>query len=153
MVLEVRLIRWLGPVSVLAGVLTMALAVTRGEASVYLVLIIPIIVGTWPSCLPGGVLGLCGFPPDVLVMAFPLRSGAGGSSHPARFLGGRTAGPSMGRSPFPRAHSGHLRIRSADDPDDAPHRRGPLRGPRRPDRPRPVGLSPFYRDAFIRCRP
>src|SRR5438093_4264057 len=100
MVLEVRLIRWLGPVSVLAGVLTMALAVTRGEASVYLVLIIPIIVGTWPSCLPGGVLGLCGFPPDVLVMAFPLRSGAGGSRHPARFLGGRTAGPSMGRSPF-----------------------------------------------------
>src|SRR5881296_206081 len=56
MVLEVRLIRWLGPVSVLAGVLMMALAVARGEASVYLVLIIPVIVGTGPLAFLGAFL-------------------------------------------------------------------------------------------------
>jgi uncharacterized protein (TIGR00304 family) len=61
MVLEVRLIRWLGPVSVLAGVLMMALAVARGEASVYLVLIIPVIVGTGPLAFLGVFLVFAGF--------------------------------------------------------------------------------------------
>src|SRR2546422_11209239 len=60
MVLEVRLIRWLGPVSVLAGVLMMALAVARGEASVYLVLIIPVIVGTGPLAFLGVFLLFAG---------------------------------------------------------------------------------------------
>ena len=61
MVLEVRLIRWLGPVSVLAGVLMMALAVARGEASVYLVFIIPVIVGTGPLAFLGVFLVFAGF--------------------------------------------------------------------------------------------
>ena len=61
MVLEVRLIRWLGPVSVLAGALMMALAVARGEASVYLVFIIPVIVGTGPLAFLGVFLVFAGF--------------------------------------------------------------------------------------------
>src|SRR2546427_10656434 len=61
MVLEVRLIRWLGPVSVLAGVLMMALAVARGEASVYLVFIIPVIVGTGPLAFLAVFLVFAGF--------------------------------------------------------------------------------------------
>src|SRR5439155_7603354 len=94
-------------------------------------------------CTLGGFLGLRGFPADVLVVAFATRRGAGGPRRLARFARRRTAGPAMGRSPVPRADSGHLRIRSANDPHDAPHRPGPLPGSRRPDRPRPVGLTPF----------
>jgi len=57
----VRLIRWLGPASFLAGVLTMAFAVSRGEANVYLVLVIPVIVGTGPLALLGVFLVFAGF--------------------------------------------------------------------------------------------
>ena len=55
------MIRWLGPASFLAGVLTMALAVARREASVYLVLIIPVIVGTGPLAFLGVFLVFAGF--------------------------------------------------------------------------------------------
>src|SRR6058998_3736152 len=61
MVLEVRLIRWLGPASIMAGVLTMALAVARGQANVYLVLVIPVIVGTGPLAFLGVFLVFAGF--------------------------------------------------------------------------------------------
>jgi len=61
MVSCVRLIRWLGPASFLAGVLTMALAVARGEANVYLVLVIPVIVGTGPLAFLGVFLVFAGF--------------------------------------------------------------------------------------------
>src|SRR3989475_12749069 len=71
MVLEVRLIRWLGPVSVLAGVLMMALAVARGEASVYLVLIIPVIVGTGPLAFLGVFLVFAGF--LLMFLLWPFR--------------------------------------------------------------------------------
>src|SRR5438034_4583619 len=61
MVSRVRLIRWLGPASLVAGFLTIALAVARGEANVYLVLIIPIIVGTGPLAFSGILLVFVGF--------------------------------------------------------------------------------------------
>src|SRR2546422_10011278 len=61
MVSGVRLIRWLGPASFLAGVLTMALAVARGEANVNLVLVIPVIVGTGPLAFLGVFLVFAGF--------------------------------------------------------------------------------------------
>jgi len=61
MVSRVRLIRWLGPASLVAGILTIALAVARGEANVYLVLIIPIIIGTGPLAFLGILLVFVGF--------------------------------------------------------------------------------------------
>ena len=61
MVSRVRLIRWLGPASLLAGILTIALAVARNEANVYLVLVIPIIVGTGPVAFLGILLVFAGF--------------------------------------------------------------------------------------------
>ena len=61
MVSGVRLIRWLGPASIGAGVVTMALAVSRGEANVYLVLVIPVIVGTGPLAFLGVFLAFAGF--------------------------------------------------------------------------------------------
>src|SRR3989442_11872911 len=61
MVSGVGLIRWLGPASFVAGVLTMALAVARGEANVYLVLVIRVIVGPGPLAFLGVFLVLAGF--------------------------------------------------------------------------------------------
>src|SRR6266571_2776868 len=58
MVSCVRLIRWLGPASFLAGVLTIALAVVRGEADLYLVLVI---AGTGPLVFLGVFLVFAGF--------------------------------------------------------------------------------------------
>ncbi|TLZ53355.1 MAG: DUF131 domain-containing protein [Methanobacteriota archaeon] len=57
----VRLIRWLGPASFVAGVLTMALAVAQRQANVYLVLVIPVIVGTGPLAFLGIILVFAGF--------------------------------------------------------------------------------------------
>src|SRR2546426_9792294 len=57
----VRLIRWLGPASVVAGVLTMALAVAQRQANVYLVLVIPVIVGTGALAFLGIILVFAGF--------------------------------------------------------------------------------------------
>ncbi|HYT16798.1 MAG TPA: DUF131 domain-containing protein [Thermoplasmata archaeon] len=56
-----RLLRWVGPASFVAGVLTMALAVAQRQANVYLVLIIPIIVGTGPLAFLGFILVFAGF--------------------------------------------------------------------------------------------
>ena len=61
MVRCVRLIRWLGPALLVAGVLTMALAVTQGQANIYLVLVIPVIVGTGPLAFVGILLVFAGF--------------------------------------------------------------------------------------------
>ena len=61
MVSPVRLIRWLGPASFLAGILILALAVARGEGSLYLVLIVPVVVATGPLALLGIVLVFAGF--------------------------------------------------------------------------------------------
>jgi uncharacterized protein (TIGR00304 family) len=61
MVSRVRLIRWLGPASVVAGALTMAIAVAQRQANVYLVLVIPVIVGTGPLAFLGIILVFAGF--------------------------------------------------------------------------------------------
>ena len=61
MVSCVRLFRWLGPASFVAGVLTMALAVGQRQANVYLVLVIPVIVGTGPLAFLGIILVFAGF--------------------------------------------------------------------------------------------
>src|SRR2546422_5386880 len=83
MVSGVRLIRWLGPASFVAGVLTMALAVTRGQANVYLVLVIPVIVGTGPLAFLGIILVFAGF--LLTFLLWPLRF--------AEDLGNRDARP------------------------------------------------------------
>lgn len=74
MVSGVRLIRWLGPVSFLAGVVTMAIAVARGDANVYLVVVIPVIVGTGPLAFLGILLIFAGF--LLTFLMWPLRAGA-----------------------------------------------------------------------------
>src|SRR3989442_15189781 len=61
MVSCVRLIRWVGPASFVAGVLMMALAVAQHQANVYLVLVIPVIVGTGPVAFLGIILVFAGF--------------------------------------------------------------------------------------------
>jgi len=61
MVSCVRLIRWVGPASFVAGVLTMALAVAQRQADVYLVFVIPVIVGTGPLAFLGIILVFAGF--------------------------------------------------------------------------------------------
>ncbi len=61
MVSRVRLIRWLGPASFFAAVLTIALAVARGEANMYLVVVVPVIVGTGPLAFLGIFLVFAGF--------------------------------------------------------------------------------------------
>ena len=61
MVSCVRLIRWVGPASFVAGVLMMALAVAQRQANVYLVLVIPVIVGTGPLAFLGIILVFAGF--------------------------------------------------------------------------------------------
>ena len=61
MVSSVRLTRWLGPASFLAGVFILAVAVVRGEGNVYLVLVIPVIVATGPLAFLGILLIFAGF--------------------------------------------------------------------------------------------
>lgn len=50
-----------GPAVLLVGLLTLALAVTRGEASLFLIVIIPVVVGTGPLALLGILLVFVGF--------------------------------------------------------------------------------------------
>ena len=78
MVSHVRLIRWLGPASFLAGVLTMAFAVARGEANVYLVLVIPVVVGTGPLAFLGVFLVFAGFLLTFLLWPFRPDAEPGG---------------------------------------------------------------------------
>jgi uncharacterized protein (TIGR00304 family) len=93
----VRLIRWLGPAAFIAGVLTMALAVAAGQANVYLVLVIPVIVGTGPLAFLGIILVFAGFLFTFLLWPsrFPQDPGHGDAlptppqaSAPARRWGG-----------------------------------------------------------------
>lgn len=72
MVSHVRLIRWLGPASLFLGIVTIALALARGEASVYLVLVIPVIVGTGPLAFLGIFLVFAGF--LLTFLLWPLRA-------------------------------------------------------------------------------
>src|SRR2546427_10066041 len=98
----VRLIRWLGPASVVAGVLTMALAVAQRQANVYLVLVIPVIVGTGPLAVLGIILVFAGF-----LLTFLLR--------PSRFVegtGSLAAAPTApGRQALARRWGGDVCLR------------------------------------------
>jgi uncharacterized protein (TIGR00304 family) len=56
-----RLTRWLGPAVLGIGLAILALAVGRGEARVYLVVIVPVVAGTGPLGFLGIVLVFVGF--------------------------------------------------------------------------------------------
>src|SRR5438132_9033237 len=103
MVSCVRLFRWLGPASFVAGVLTMALDVAQRQANVYLVLVIPVIVGTGPLAFLGVLLVFAGFLLTFLLWPARFAEGPGnrdvlsawpGGAAPARRGGGvRFRGP------------------------------------------------------------
>jgi uncharacterized protein (TIGR00304 family) len=57
----VRPLRFLGPAVLLLGLLTLAVAVSRGEANLYLIVIIPAVVGTGPLAFLGILLVFVGF--------------------------------------------------------------------------------------------
>ena len=56
-----RPLQFLGPAVLLLGLLTLAVAVSRGEASLYLIVIIPAVVGTGPLAFLGILLVFFGF--------------------------------------------------------------------------------------------
>ena len=56
-----RPIRFVGPGVLLAGLVALALAVARGEANVYLIFIVPAVVGTGPLAFLGILLVFLGF--------------------------------------------------------------------------------------------
>ena len=56
-----RPIRFVGPGILLAGLVALAVAVARGEASVYLIFIVPAVVGTGPLAFLGILLVFLGF--------------------------------------------------------------------------------------------
>jgi uncharacterized protein (TIGR00304 family) len=57
----VRAPQLLGPAILVGGLLTLALAVMRGDASLYLVVIVPVVVGTGPLALLGILFVFAGF--------------------------------------------------------------------------------------------
>ena len=61
MVLLVRVIQLTGPAVLIAGLVTLALAVARGEASLYLIVVVPAVVGTSPLAFLGILLVFVGF--------------------------------------------------------------------------------------------
>jgi len=61
MVVLVRAIQLAGPAVLIAGLVTLALAVARGEASLYLIVVIPVVVGTGPLAFLGILLVFAGF--------------------------------------------------------------------------------------------
>ena len=56
-----RLAQLLGPVFLIAGLGILALALTRGEATVYLIVIVPVVTGSGPLALLGILLVFVGF--------------------------------------------------------------------------------------------
>ena len=56
-----RFLRLLGPAIVLVGLLVLAVAVQRGEASVYLVIIVPVVAGSGPIAFLAILLVFVGF--------------------------------------------------------------------------------------------
>lgn len=61
MVSLVRVIQLAGPALLIAGLVTLALAVARGEANLYLIVVIPAVVGTGPLAFLGILLVFAGF--------------------------------------------------------------------------------------------
>ena len=56
-----RFLRLLGPAIVLVGLLVLAVAVQRGEASVYLVIVVPVVAGSGPIAFLAILLVFVGF--------------------------------------------------------------------------------------------
>jgi uncharacterized protein (TIGR00304 family) len=56
-----RMTRWLGPAALGIGLVVLALAVGRGEATVYLVFVVPVLAGTGPLAFLGILLVFVGF--------------------------------------------------------------------------------------------
>ncbi len=74
-----RPFRWLGPAVLGIGVAVLALAVGRGEASVYLVVIVPVVAGTGPLGFLGILLVFVGF--FLTFLLWPTRTEAGAAEH------------------------------------------------------------------------
>ena len=70
-----RPIQWLGPAALGTGMVVLALAVARGEASVYLVVIVPVVAGTGPLAFLGILLVFVGF--FLTFLLWPTRTEAG----------------------------------------------------------------------------
>src|SRR5438128_7673218 len=70
-----RPIPWLGPAALGTGVVVLALAVARGEASVYLVVIVPVVAGTGPLAFLGILLVFVGF--FLTFLLWPTRTEVG----------------------------------------------------------------------------
>ena len=81
-----RPIQFLGPAVLLAGVLALALAVARGDASLYLILVIPAVVGTGPLAFLGILLVFIGF----FLTSFLWSAGTPMPSAPAAEIPGQT---------------------------------------------------------------
>src|SRR3989304_619975 len=109
MVVPVRPVQFVGPAVLVAGLLTLALAVSRGEASVYLLLVIPAVVGTGPLAFLGLLLVFVGLPPPPLLWP---RAGAGpsrpGQGPRGRGAPGDSRAAPMGRRHFPRSSAARL---------------------------------------------
>ncbi len=89
-----RLTRWLGPAILGIGLAVLALAVGRGEASLYLVVIVPVIAGTGPLAFLGILLVFVGF-----FLTFLLWSTRTGPGSEEQIVG---AGPAEGPPPARR---------------------------------------------------
>src|SRR5438132_11043770 len=74
-----RPIQWLGPAVLGTGVVVLALAVGRGEASLYLVVVVPVIAGPGPLAFLRILLVFVGFLLTFLVWA--TRTEAGATQH------------------------------------------------------------------------
>src|SRR2546422_10603607 len=110
----VRLLRGTGPASVVAGVLTMALAVAQRQANVYLVLVIPVIVGTGPLAFLGIILVFAGFLLTFLLWPSRLGEDPGNRdtlpTSPAVAAPARRGGGALFLGPFPGIFGSHPRI-------------------------------------------
>ncbi len=73
----VRLLRLLGPVLLVAGLTALFLAVARGEATLYFVVFVPVIVASGGLALVGVLLAFVGF--FTTFLFWPLRP----PEHPA----------------------------------------------------------------------
>lgn len=100
MVSSVRPFRFLGPLLLLAGLAVLGVALSRGEASLFLVVVIPVIMGTGPTALLGIFLVFAGF------FATFLFWPAGTESAPAVISGGPAPGPPPGPTPPTRRWGG-----------------------------------------------
>ena len=74
-----RTIRLLGPAALVAGLIAFGWAVARGDAKLYLIFVVPVIVGTGPFAILGILLVFLGFALTFFFGPFSFAP----SSHPA----------------------------------------------------------------------